>query len=305
MKLLPIHQYTRVNFQDPNKLDKVRNATEEDEHLLNQLSQEIDATYSFDHWAPETAVSCWPLTCASAAGHKKLNIDKLTTKPLVKTREGRKKIPDLPAPGWFDWLLGSGEHSHGEEFVEDEEEVAIDDEDNEEEIEEEEEIVMLEEDDDPIGMDEEDPAWYNVRLLGPSWYSVSLLGDEEPEHGFTADKDWFMLNLLEDLDLSVDLLGWKGEKRPWWSINLLGVDENQPECVPLDHDKRAWSDVALLGACDDGLEHWWFQGARSGGGLPPQHNDTLVEANVESLVCHLNCCGPGVDLVDMVGGPQL
>merc|ERR1712037_740759 len=41
------------------------------------------------------------------------------------------------------------------------------------------------------------------------------------------------------------------------SINLLGVDEKQPECVPLDHDKRAWSDVALLGACDDGLEHWW------------------------------------------------
>merc|ERR1712055_783564 len=132
-----------VVFFFSNKLDKVRNATEEDEHLLNQLSQEIDATYSFDHWAPETAVSCWPLTCASAAGHKKLNIDKLTTKPLVKTREGRKKIPDLPTPGWFDWLLGSGEHSHGEEFAEDEEEFATDDdtdEDNEEEMEEEEEI---------------------------------------------------------------------------------------------------------------------------------------------------------------------
>ena len=259
MKLLPIHQYTRVKFQDPNKLDKGRNATE-DQDLLNQLSQEMDAIYTFDHWAHETSVSCWPLMCASAAGHKKLNIDKMTTKPLVKTREGKRKIPDLPAPGWFDWLLGSGEHSHGEAFAEDEEEVATDDdtdEDNEEEIEEEEEIVMLEEDDDPIEMDEEDPAWYNVRLLGPSWYSVSLLGDEEPEHGFTADKDWFMLNLLEDLDLSVDLLGWKGEKRPWWSINLLGVDEKQPECVPLDHDKRAWSDVALLGACDDGLEHWW------------------------------------------------
>merc|ERR1712083_847065 len=111
----------------------LENATaDEDQDLLKQLNLEVDATFAFDHWAGETPASCWPLTCASAVGHKKLNIDKMTTKPLVKTREGKRKIPDLPAPGWFDWILGSGEHSHGEA----EEEFATDDdtdEDNEEE----------------------------------------------------------------------------------------------------------------------------------------------------------------------------
>ena len=114
MKLLPIHQYTCVNFQDRNTLE---NATEnEDQDLLKELNLEVDATFAFDHWAGETPASCWPLTCASAVGHKKLNIDKLTTKPLVKTREGKRKIPDLPTPGWFDWILGSGEHSHGQAY---------------------------------------------------------------------------------------------------------------------------------------------------------------------------------------------
>ena len=184
MKLLPMHQYTCVNSQALNNLDQKSNSTSEDEELLNKLSQDTESTFAFDHWTSETTtISCWPLPCASAVGHKKLNIDKLTTKPLVKTREGKRKIPDLPTPGWFDWIIGSGEHSHGEQFAEEEEEVDTEENDETEETEEEEEdegeTVMLEEDDDPIDADEEDPAWYNVRLLGPSWYSVSLLGEEE------------------------------------------------------------------------------------------------------------------------------
>ena len=121
MKLLPMHQYTCVNSQALNTFDQKSNSTSEDEELLNKLSQDTESTFAFDHWTSETTtISCWPLPCASAVGHKKLNIDKLTTKPLVKTREGKRKIPDLPTPGWFDWILGSGEHSHGEEFVEEE-----------------------------------------------------------------------------------------------------------------------------------------------------------------------------------------
>ena len=65
-------------------------------------------------------MSCWPLVCASAkkSSHKGLNIDKLTTRPVIRTGEKKEE-----SAGWLSWLLGIDLSFYTEEVpVEEEEE---------------------------------------------------------------------------------------------------------------------------------------------------------------------------------------
>merc|ERR1711936_1265057 len=80
-----------------------------DEQVLN---------FGSDPFEEESEVSCWPLVCASAkkSSHKGLNIDKLTTRPVIRT--GEKKEESV---GWLSWLLGIDLSYYTEEVPEEEE----------------------------------------------------------------------------------------------------------------------------------------------------------------------------------------
>ena len=89
--------------------------------------------------------SCWPFVCASAkkAVHKGLNIDKMTSKPVIRVGEKKQE-----SPGWLSWLFGFELSRSDDEDVSEEEgeEEAL----NDDEVDEEEDLSELEqlEDDD-------------------------------------------------------------------------------------------------------------------------------------------------------------
>ena len=53
-----------------------------------------------------------------------------------------------------------------------------------------------------------------------------------------------------------------------------------------------------------GLETTWFRGARASSGLGPITENAHLASGMQSLVEHLNSCGPGVDIVECSGGPH-
>jgi len=218
----------------------------------------------------DNVVSCWPLVCASAkkAVHKGLNIDKLTSKPVIRT--GEKKTESV---GWISWILGIDLSflSDDEADEEEEEEVEASEEESESEHEEEEEEEE-ETDQDVFSNIEFEPIGEVEDLDLQQWYSVNLLGDEEDyfsvdllgsEYDNADGRDWWEVNLLEGSHpsswLKVDMFG-SSEGRYWYEVNLLGGDESQDTryvCADVDHDSRSWYEVAWLGFCDDGIQHWY------------------------------------------------
>ena len=84
-------------------------------------------------------MSCWPLVCASAKkpSHKGLNIDKLTSRPVIKTNKAAE------SQGWISWLLGIDLSFGHEEEMQDEEEAAQDLNDAQEDEEEYEELEVI------------------------------------------------------------------------------------------------------------------------------------------------------------------
>ena len=51
----------------------------------------------------ESQPSCWPFVCAEAkkAVHKGLNIDKLSSRPVIRVGEKKQE-----SPGWLAWIFG-------------------------------------------------------------------------------------------------------------------------------------------------------------------------------------------------------
>jgi len=222
----------------------------------------------------EIEVSCWPLSCASAkkATHKGLNIEKLTSRPVIRTGAEKQKN----SPGWISWLLGVDLDSFlGEEVPDEEEEDedledshgdSSDDEDEDEEPEDEPYDIRTfntELDEDEDNTEElEELYWYSVNLLGEEdWFSVDLLGSG---YDSSDGRPWWDVNLLggfgNNLWYNVDLFGISGGQY-WYEVNLLGDDSSHVPtkyvCAEVDHDARAWYDVAWMGFCDDGIKHWY------------------------------------------------
>jgi len=263
----------------------VTNGREDDEDLMAKLRSDSVKTLNFDHGF-ESLASCWPLTCASAKKivHKSLNIDKLTSRPLI--RVGEKKVEE--PVGWLGWIFGfkSGSREEVNDDSEDDEEdpedaVGEEDEGEEEEDTEEyeeeldEEIVEDEEsedettnldeaeDDDNIDQESDDISWYSVNLLGDEdWFSINLFGDDSPSGD---DRNWYEVDLLGDTGdepswLGITLLGGESDSENWYDLDLLGGPEEKGAeivCSEVDHDQRNWYEFAPLGFCDDGIKHWY------------------------------------------------
>jgi len=251
----------------------------EDEELIKKINSDSFMTLNFNHEI-EHETSCWPLTCASAKKvvHKKLNIDKLTTKPLI--RVGEKKV-DEPV-GWLAWILGfeSGSPNEETEYSEDDEEVSEVQEQDEEDEEMEEDFEELEEeisdetadiigkreainDDDELDHRDDDISWYSVNLLGgEDWFSLDLLGDDYPT---IDERNWYDIDLFGNTDdepswLGLNLLGEETSSGNWYDIDFLGNGKGKKAkivCTDVDHDQRNWYDIAPLGFCDDGIKHWY------------------------------------------------
>ena len=205
--------------------------------------------------------------CASAkkATHKGLNIDKLTSKPVIRT--GDKKTESV---GWISWILGVDLSFLSDDVADDEEDEAAetkaseDDSENEETEEEDDdeyiEDVLSNLEFEPSGEVEQDnelPQWYSVNLLGDEdWFSVDLLGSA---YDNADGRDWWEVDLLDGSHpsswLKVDMFG-SSEGRYWYEVNLLGGDQDQETkyvCADIDHDSRSWNEIAWLGFCDDGM----------------------------------------------------
>ena len=211
-------------------------------------------------------VSCWPLVCASAKkpSHKGLNIDKLTSKPVIRNTEKKKE-----SVGWLSWIFGIDLSFLTAEVPEDDEEETASSDDNdseEEEIEDINEIDLGDIDFEDIGpieqLSDEELAWYSVDLVdGEDWFSVDLLGAGYP----SADgRDWWEVELLAGAApsswLGLNMFGGEAGSRYWYEVNLLGEDRSHDTkfvCADIDHDSRAWYDVAWTGFCDDGVKHWY------------------------------------------------
>ena len=217
-------------------------------------------------------MSCWPLVCASAKkpSHKGLNIDKLTSKPVIKTNKAAE------SQGWISWLLGIDLSFGHEEEMQDEEEAAQYLNDAQEDVEEYEELEVISsfkyedltkeeetasyESDEPL----EPPSWYSVNLLGDEdWFSVDLLGSDYPK---IDGRDWWEVDLLGNDNTglwswaTVDMFGLSGG-RAWYEVDWLGSGDTDHEatlvCAEVDHDTRAWYEVSWLGWCDDGVKRWY------------------------------------------------
>jgi len=210
--------------------------------------------------------------------HKKLNIDKLTTRPLI--RVGEKKVEE--PVGWLAWIFGfeSGSPIEETEFTEEDEEISDiqeqddEDEETEEDYEEIDEEVSEDEadiigkreaidDDDELDQGDDDISWYSVNLLGDEdWFSVDLLGDDYPS---IDERNWYDIDFFGNTDdepswLGLNLLGEETGSGNWYDIDLLGSGKGKKAkivCTDVDHDQRNWYDIAPLGFCDDGIKHWY------------------------------------------------
>ena len=218
----------------------------------------------------ESVVSCWPLVCASAkkSSHKGLNIDKLTTRPVIRT--GEKKEESV---GWLSWLLGIDLSFYTEEVPEEEEDEesanSVDsdaDADEQDDSDDSDDVLKkyIEEDFDDIGpieqLSEEELYWYSVKLLGDEdWFSVDLLG---PDYDNADGRDWWEVDLMGGASLgswlSVNMFGMSGG-RAWYEVNWLGGEEVETKlvCADIDHDSRAWYEISWLGFCNDGVRRWY------------------------------------------------
>jgi len=251
----------------------------EDDALIEKINSDSLKTLNFDHEF-EYETSCWPLSCASAKKvvHKKLNIDKLTTRPLI--RVGEKKVEE--PVGWLAWIFGyeSGSPIEETEFTEEDEEISDiqeqdeEDEETEEDYEEIDEEVSEDEadiigkreaidDDDELDQGDNDISWYSVNLLGDEdWFSVNLLGDDYPS---IDERNWYDIDFFGNTDdepswLGLNLLGEETGSGNWYDIDLLGSGKGKKAkivCTDVDHDQRNWYDIAPLGFCDDGIKHWY------------------------------------------------
>eukprot|EP00092_Neocalanus_flemingeri_P014639 GFUD01015795.1.p1 GENE.GFUD01015795.1~~GFUD01015795.1.p1 ORF type:complete len:1842 (+),score=695.57 GFUD01015795.1:98-5623(+) len=256
---------------------------EDEQELKDELESNFVKALNYDH-GQESLSSCWPLTCASAKkiSHKALNIDKLTTRPLIRVGEKKEKEP----VGWIGWIFGfdsapseetieesedeeGEEEDAGEEVVEGEDEEIEEDEELEEEFEEEEQVededitldnTELEEE---INEDSGGPNWYSVNLLGDEdWFSVNLFGEDATSGD---ERNWFDIDLFGDSGdepgwFGINLFGDEDDSQNWYEIDLFGSnekDEVKVVCAEIDHDQRSWYEIAPLGFCDDGVKEWY------------------------------------------------
>ena len=240
--------------------------------MINLESYQIIAAHTEDteDSQEESPTSCWPFVCAGAkkALHKGLNIDKLSSRPVIRVGEKKQE-----SPGWLAWIFGFELIRSDAEAVPDpeEEETPADTEGDDGE-EEESDFEQFAEDDyrsDLLEMledlDEEEmfdcPSWYTVNLLGgEDWFSVDLLG---PGYDTEDGRAWWEVNLLPGSNyfswLTVNLFGLSGG-RYWYEVNWLGLEETAEAkvvCAEVDHDSRQWFEVSWLGFCDDGQDHWY------------------------------------------------
>ena len=241
------------------------------DNLIKVPKDEQVLNFGSDPFEEESEVSCWPLVCASAkkSSHKGLNIDKLTTRPVIRT--GEKKEESV---GWLSWLLGIDLSYYTEDVPDEEEEEeqvdAVDSDDSTDEAgddsDETDDVLKkyMDEDFDDIGpieqLSDEELHWYSVKLLDDEdWFSVDLLrGDYDSADG----RDWWEVDplggALPSSWLGVNMFGLSGG-RYWYEVSWLGgeAEETQLVCADIDHDTRAWYEVSWLGFCHDGVRRWY------------------------------------------------